>query len=203
MVVLKSLPESTASGWRVTGDKLAANHSRCWLRVAANLLLSGLILAGSAWAAEFDEYAVKAAYLYNFAKFIEWPPGTFASADAPLRICIAGDNPFGDALATLSDKTVGNHLVEVRLIPATAALDKCHIVFISRTESDRFKALLVKLGRLPILTVSDINDFARAGGMIGLVEADQRIRFDINLTATRQVSLKLSSQLLKLATIVE
>ncbi|MFZ1640357.1 MAG: YfiR family protein [Candidatus Contendobacter sp.] len=182
---------------------MAANHSRCWLRVAANLLLSGLILAGSAWAAEFDEYAVKAAYLYNFAKFIEWPPGTFASADAPLRICIAGDNPFGDALATLSDKTVGNHLVEVRLIPATAALDKCHIVFISRTESDRFKALLVKLGRLPILTVSDINDFARAGGMIGLVEADQRIRFDINLTATRQVSLKLSSQLLKLATIVE
>lgn len=198
MVVLKSLPESTASGWCVAG-----NHSRCWLRVAANLLLSGLLLAGSAWAAEFDEYAVKAAYLYNFAKFVEWPPETLADADTPLRICIAGDNPFGGALATLSDKTVGSHRVEVRLVPATTGLDKCHIVFIGRAEQGRFKALLAKLGRLPILTVSDIGDFAQAGGMIGLVEADQRIRFDINLAATRQANLKLSSQLLKLATIVE
>ncbi len=197
MVVLKSLPESTASGWRVAG-----NHSRCWLRVAANLLLSGLLLAGSAWAAEFDEYAVKAAYLYNFAKFVEWPPEAFADADAPLRICIAGDNPFGDALATLSGKTVGSHPVEVRPIPTAAGFDQCHIVFISRAEQGRFKTLLTKLLRLPILTVSDIGHFAQAGGMIGLVETDQRIRFDINLAVTRQANLKLNSHLLKLATIV-
>ncbi len=196
MVVLKSLPKSTGSGWRVTSDKLAANHNRCWLRVVADLLLSGLILVGSAWAAEFDEYAVKAAYLYNFAKFVEWPPETFADADAPLRVCIAGDNPFGGALATLSDKTVGSHRVEVLLVPATTGFDQCHIVFISRAEQGRFKALLAKLGRLPILTISDIGD------MIGLVETNQRIRFDINLAATRQANLKLSSQLLKLATIV-
>ena len=161
MVVLKSLPKSTGSGWRVTGDKLAANHNRCWLRVAVDLLLSGLILAGSAWAAEFDEYAVKAAYLYNFAKFVEWPPETFADADAPLRVCIAGDNPFGGALATLSDKTVGSHRVEVLLVPATTGFDQCHIVFISRAEQGRFKTLLAKLGRLPILTISDIGDFAQ------------------------------------------
>lgn len=199
MVVLKSLPEfAVSAGWRVTGS-----HSRCWLMVAASLLLSGLILSGSAWASEFDEYAVKAAYLYNFAKFVEWPPETFADADAPLRICIAGDNPFGDALASLTDKRVGSHPVEVRALPATANLNPCHIVFISRSEQGRFKALLTKLHRLPIVTVSDINGFAQAGGMIGLVEADQRIRFDINLAATRQANLKLSSQLLKLATIVE
>ncbi len=75
-------------------------------------------------------------------------------------------------------------------------------MFISRAEQGRFKALLAKLGRLPILTISDIGDFAQAGGMIGLVETNQRIRFDINLAATRQANLKLSSQLLKLATIV-
>lgn len=167
-----------------------------------DLLFSGLILAGSAWAAEFDEYAVKAAYLYNFAKFVEWPPESFADAGAPLRICIAGDNPFGSALATLSDKTVGSHRVEVLLVPATMGFDQCHIVFIGRAEQGRFKALLAKLGRLPILTISDIGDFAQAGGMIGLVETNQRIRFDINLAATRQANLKLSSQLLKLATIV-
>jgi hypothetical protein len=142
-------------------------------------------------------------YLYNFAKFVEWPPGAFASAAAPLFICIAGDNPFGDALATLSGKTVESHPVEVRPIPAATGLEKCHIVFIGRAEQGRFKTVLAKLARLPILTVSDIGGFAQAGGMIGLVEADQRIRFDINLATTHQANLKLSSQLLKLATIVE
>jgi hypothetical protein len=173
------------------------------LIIAAKLLLSGMLLAGSAWAAEFDEYAVKAAYLYNFAKFVEWPPETFATADAPLWICVVGDNPFGDALASLSGKKVASHPVEVRALPATANLNPCHLAFISRSEQERFKALLTKLHRLPILTVSDIRDFAQDDGMIGLIEADQRIRFNINLSVARQSGLKLSSQLLKLAHIVE
>jgi hypothetical protein len=185
------------------GRRWLASWRRRWLMALATLLLSGLLLGGHAWASEFDEYAVKAAYLYNFAKFVEWPPGAFASADAPLLICIAGDNPFGDALATLSGKTVESHPVEVRPIPAATGLEKCHIVFIGRAEQGRFKTVLAKLARLPILTVSDIGGFAQAGGMIGLVEADQRIRFDINLAITHQANLKLSSQLLKLATIVE
>lgn len=197
MVVLTYPPSSTSSGWR----KLLT--WRLGLMTAAKLLLSGVFVAGSAWGSEFDEYAVKAAYLYNFAKFVEWPPETFATADAPLRICVAGDNPFGDALASLSDKKVANHPVEVRAIPATVNLNPCHIVFISRSEQRRFKALLTKLDRLPILTVSDMGGFALDGGMIGLIEADQRIRFDINLAVTRQANLKLSSQLLKLANIVE
>lgn len=171
------------------------------LAIFIALVLSGP--TGNVRAAEFDEYAVKAAYLYNFAKYVEWPPGAFATAAAPLSICIAGDNPFGDALATLSGKTVDSHPVEVRHLPAATGLDKCHIVFVGRAEQGRYKTVLARLARLPILTVSDIGDFARMGGMIGLVEADQRIRFDINLAAARQANLKLSSQLLKLATIVE
>ena len=177
---------------------------RCWLMIAAHLLLGGLVLGQcSAWAGEFDEYAVKAAYLYNFAKFVEWPPGTFATTDAPLLICIAGDNPFGAALATLSDKTVENHPVRLRHMPTAGSLAQCHIVFISRTEQGRFRAMLEKLDDLPILSVSDIADFTRAGGMIDLVEVEQRIRFNINLSAARRARLRLSSQLLKLATIVE
>ncbi len=93
--------------------------------------------------------------------------------------------------------------VAVRHIPAATGLEKCHIVYIGRSEQGRFKAVLTKLARLPILTVGDIADFAQEGGMIGLVEAEQRIRFNINLAAARQANLKLSSQLLKLATIVE
>jgi hypothetical protein len=166
------------------------------------LLLGGLLPGSDAWASEFDEYAVKAAYLYNFTKFVEWPPGTFASADAPLRICIAGANPFGDALGALVGKTVDSHPVEVRHIPTATGLESCHVVFLGRAEQGRFKTVLAKLARLPILTVSDIDDFARAGGMIGLVEAERSIRFAINLTVARQAKLKLSSQLLKLAIIV-
>ena len=176
-----------------------------WRHALAALLafLLSSLLPGAAGASEFDEYAVKAAYLYNFAKYVEWPPGTFASADAPLLICIVGDNPFGDALSALSGKMIENHPVEMRRLSVTTDLNPCHIVFVSRAEQGRFKTLLAKLARQPILTVSDISDFAQAGGMIGLIETDQRIRFDINLTATRQARLKLSSQLLKLATIVE
>lgn len=174
------------------------------LAVAAALLLSGLLLlGGNTRASEFDEYAVKAAFLYNFAKFVEWPPEKFASADAPLVICIAGDNPFGPALGAVAGKRVENHPVEVRHLPTATGLDPCHIVFVGRADQGRYKPMLARLTRLPILTVSDIGDFTQAGGMIGLIEADQRIRFVINLTAARRANLKLSSQLLKLATTVE
>ena len=212
MVVLKLLPKSTLSGRGGTvGAGSVSDHGRRrltasrrrWLAVVANLLLGGLLPGDNAWASEFDEYAVKAAYLYNFAKYVEWPPKAFPVASAPLLICIAGANPFGEALAALSGKTVESHPVEVRHIPMATSLDPCHIVFIGRAEQGRLKTVLAKLAFRPILTVSDIGDFARAGGMIGLVEAEQRIRFDINLTATQQANLKLSSQLLKLATIVD
>lgn len=212
MVVLSHPPASVPPGWNEAGKGEAiAERGRRWLvalqrgwRVAAaGLLFGGLSLGGNAWAGEFDEYAVKAAYLYNFAKYVEWPSEAFAGADAPLWICVAGDNPFGGALDTLSGKMVESRPVAVRHIPAATGLEKCHIVYIGRSEQGRFKAVLTKLARLPILTVGDIADFAQEGGMIGLVEAEQRIRFNINLAAARQANLKLSSQLLKLATIVE
>lgn len=175
---------------------------RCWA-VALCLSLSIALPPSGAGASEFDEYAVKAAYLYNFAKFVEWPASAFESADAPLSICIAGNNPFGGALDSLSGKMVESRPVAVRHVPAATGLEKCHIVYIGRSEQGRFKAVLAKLARLPVLTVGDIADFAQEGGMIGLVEAEQRIRFNINVAMTRQANLKLSSQLLKLATIVE
>lgn len=165
--------------------------------------LTTALLGSTVWAGEFDEYSVKAAYLYNFAKYVEWPPGVFDRPDAPVMICIAGENPFGAALSVLAGKAVGSHPVDVRAVSSNTGLEKCHVVFISRAEQSRARVLLASLARLPILTVSDIDDFARAGGMIGLVEAEQRIRFDINLATARQANLKLSSQLLKLATIVE
>lgn len=164
--------------------------------------LIAALLTRPLWSEAYSEYAVKAAYLYNFAKFVEWPPGAFSKNDAPLVICIASDNPFGDTLTVISNKTVDNHPVEVRNTSVMASFDRCHIIFISRAEQGRFKTVLAKLARLPILTVSDISGFAQFGGMIELFEAEQRIRFNININAARQANLRLSSQLLKLATIV-
>ena len=174
-----------------------------WFGTWATMLLVGSLLGSDAWASRFDEYAVKAAYLYNFAKFVEWPPEVFPATDSHLVICVAGENPFGTALEALRDKVVEGRPVEVRHMPTATGLDRCNVVFIGQAEQGRFKSVLAELARLPILTVSDIGGFAQAGGMIGLFESDQHIRFNINITVARQANLKLSSQLLKLATIVD
>ncbi|HRY16062.1 MAG: YfiR family protein [Candidatus Competibacteraceae bacterium] len=165
------------------------------------LAIAWLPLAASALAA--DEYAIKAAYLYNFAKFIEWPPNSFTKDDAPLNICIIGDHSFDDALARLRGKAVGSHPVFVQEFPAGSDAPGCHIVFISRSQEPRLRNLLATFSKRPALTVSDIEDFAQRGGIIGLIEVEQRIQFAINLAAMRRAGLKLSSQLLKLAIIVD
>lgn len=170
-----------------------------WTGLALLLLNAWVLLGGLAWAEGFDEYAIKAAYLYNFAKFVEWPPQAFAGANAPLVICVAGFNPFGDALNALSGKTVKNHPVELRYPSAADGFEGCHILFIGRGEQSRLRAMLARCNGLPVLTVSDIGAFTQMGGMVGLVESEQRIRFEINLNTARQSDLKLSSQLLKLA----
>ena len=174
-----------------------------WRDIATLVPWILLGLGKNAVAGEFDEYAIKAAYLYNFAKFVEWPTASFAHAEAPLTICVAGNSPFGSALESLAGKRVATHPVEVRYLPTSTRIEQCHIAFLSRTEQWRFKPLLAQVSGRPVLTVSDISDFAQGGGMIGLVEAEQRIHFNINLDAARQADLKLSSQLLKLATIVD
>lgn len=173
-----------------------------WLAKAVFGVLGVLLLGFEARADSFDEYTVKAAYLYNFAKFVEWPPQAFPAVNAPLLICIAGQSPFGDALAVLAGKTVESRPVEVRYFPALTNLERCHIVFIGRAEQGQFKAILAQCGGRPILTVSDIGQFAQMGGMVGLIESEQRIRFAINLVAAQQSGLNLSSQLLKLAIVV-
>ena len=136
--LINSPAVSSAFIRRRTGNGIAGANRRqvsLWRHGLAvlTLFLLGELL-GKTWASEFDEYAVKAAYLYNFAKYVEWPPGAFASANAPLLICIAGDDPFGNALAVLSGKTIENHPVETRRLSVTTDLTPCHIVFVGRAE---------------------------------------------------------------------
>jgi hypothetical protein len=167
------------------------------------LALGALGLLTADPSAAVSEYQVKAAFLLNFGKFVEWPDAAF-SDDGRLHICVLGEDPFGETLdATLKGRTVGNRQVTPRRIGGPAAADSCQIVFVSRSERDHVRAILQALSGDPVLLVGEVDRFAREGGMINFIEVDQKIRFEINEVAAREAGLKISSQLLKLATIVE
>jgi hypothetical protein len=148
------------------------------------------------------EYQVKAAFVYNFAKFVEWPAAVFANAQAPLRLCIVGEDPFGEALDALKDKTVRDRRLGVQQLARVESPAVCQIAFISTSEKERLPQLLEPLKDTPVLTVSDMDSFLHAGGVINLVTVDNKIGFEINLDAARRAGLTISAQLLKLATAV-
>jgi len=154
--------------------------------------------------AGFDEYQVKAAFLYNFAKFVEWPPGTFSSPSDPIGICIAGMNPFGSTLDTMvQGKKMGERVFAVRRIPDTQQAKECQILFIGGTEWKRLRSLLDALKGAAILTVGETDDFTAAGGMIAFQLAGPRVRIQIDLETAEHSRLKISSKLLSLAQIVK
>ncbi|MHC4428924.1 MAG: YfiR family protein [Planctomycetota bacterium] len=166
---------------------------------------------------------VKAAYLYNFVKFVKWPDDAFAEADAPVVIGVVGEDPFGPVLdRTVRDKRVGNRSITIRRIKAPAPpndppepdapaldpavareLDRCHVIYIDQRGKEWCPQVLEHLRRKPVLTVSDVPTFARQGGMIEFVLEEGRIVFHINRKVAEECRLRLSAKLLKLATIVE
>ena len=173
------------------------------LLVVIVVACSGLAIRDtSAQQGPISEYAVKAAYLYNFTKFVEWPAQAFPTATAPFILCIVGTDPFGDALDAVADKTVQERTLVVQRLPRVEESAGCHILFLSNSESNHLAQVLHRLENAPVLTVSDIQGFAEAGGMIGLVNVEQHIRFEINVSSTERANLKISSQLLKLAKII-
>jgi len=180
---------------------MAQNRKR--IRAAATLLLLALLLvAGAASAARADEageYKVKAAFLYNFAKFVEWPDRTFSGPDAPFVIGVLGDDPFGSALDGIKGKTVKEHKVAVKRISGSSDAGSCHVLFISSSEDGRLEEIISALGQAPVLLVGDMDRFARRGGMIKFLVENNKIAFEINAEAARRAGLTISSQLLKLA----
>jgi len=148
------------------------------------------------------EYLIKAAILYNFAKFAEWPAAAFSSDSAPLRICVIGNDPFGPALDSLDGKTVRNRPLVTGSIASVEEAAACHILFVSASEKDRLEAILDTLGALPILTVADMSQFTTSGGIVALKKAEDRSRLEINVGAADKARLKLSSKLLRLASTV-
>lgn len=146
-----------------------------------------------------SEYDVKAAFLYNFGKFIEWPNGAFASTNAPLLIGIYGDNPFGNRLSgVVQGRVINGHPVVARQV-SFSELKSCQILFICRSEQKNLKKILATLDGSGVLTVTEEMD-SQSGVMINFIVQDDRIRFEINNSAAEKVGLKISSKLLILAT---
>jgi hypothetical protein len=146
------------------------------------------------------EYEVKAAFLFNFAKFVEWPPEAFAQTDDTLVIGVVGTDPFGPTLDRLvENKQVhGKRLVARRFADANS-ITSCQILFVSASESTRAGPVLETAKARFMLTVGETDDFLDQGGMISLRLAENRVRFEVNSTAAEEARLRISSQLLKLA----
>ncbi len=164
--------------------------------------LAWLLMAsgGSAQDSQPSEYQLKAAFLFNFAKFVEWPPAAFAEPTAPLIIGILGENPFGDVLEeTVRGKSLNNHPLAVRTFRSVAESTNCHVLFISSSEKKRLPEILKGIEGSAVLTVSEIDRFTETGGMINFVSEGNKIRLKINDGAAKTAGLKIGSKLLGLA----
>ncbi len=143
------------------------------------------------------DYQVKAAYLYNFGRFVEWPAGGKTESFA---ICVLGQDPFGAALdATLAGETIEGSRVVARRISKSQDAAGCRILFISSSEEGQLKEILSALDRTTVLTVGEMPQFTRRGGMVQFILEGNRVRFEVNLTSAERAGLTMSSQLLKLA----
>jgi hypothetical protein len=149
------------------------------------------------------EYEVKAAFLYNFTRFVEWPPEALRDPGAPFVIAIVGHDPFGAVIdETVAGKTAGGRPIEVRRVPRVEEARDAQIVFVSSSERSNLSGILKELDRPGILTVGDTDGFAMRGGAINFTLQARKVRFEINPIVAEQAGLKVSSQLLKLATLV-
>lgn len=178
--------------------------SRVVLRfgIALSLACPGICVALRAQSEPASEYDVKAAFLYNFAKFIQWPSG-FSNGDEPMTICIYGDDPFGHAIdEIIAGKAINDHEIVVRRTRKLDDLRQCQIAFISASEAGHLTEIVDSLRGVSVLLVGDTSGFAERGGHIEFITEDNKVHFSINIDASERSRLKMSSKLLALAKIV-
>lgn len=152
---------------------------------------------------EFSEIAVKAAFIYNFAKFIRWPADRFKPGESAFTICMWGRGPMGSAIGRLAGKKIQNSTIQVRQLANTETVVGCHIVYVSQSASENVAEALRRVSRINVLTVGNVATFAERGGIINLLRTGNRVRFEINVEAARLSGLKFSSKLLRLAKIIQ
>jgi hypothetical protein len=173
----------------------------------ASRLVTVMLVAGwfavNGWGQAIEEYQVKAAFLYNFAKFVEWPSQTFLTSKDPITVCVLGHNPFGNALEeVIHGKSIDGRSFAYRQVSDAESASACQILFVSSVEGKRFRSLCANLRPAGILTVGEAPGFAADGGVINFKLDGGHVRFEINVDAAEREQLHISSKLLSLAQIV-
>jgi len=173
-----------------------------WLLVLM-ALLSG-VNSGFCGDSTFTEYQVKALFLMNFTKYVEWPATAFATNNTPFTIGVYGENNFGDNLRNaVAGKKVGSRSIVIRQVDGTNDMAQCQILFISGSEKKNTGDILDMLKVSPVLTVGETEQFTGQGGIINFVKKDGKVRLEINLQAAQQANLQISSKLLSVADVVK
>jgi hypothetical protein len=166
------------------------------------LLVAFVFSCTGAGAEDSLEYEVKAGFLYNFTKFVQWPEESFKEKNAPIVIGILGSDPFGEKFdRALSNEKSGGRPLVVKRFKTAQDVEGCHIVFVSNRESDQLPKLFEKLKDTYTMTAGESEDFTRGGGVIRFFLEQGKVRFEINISAARRKKLEISSQLLNLARI--
>jgi hypothetical protein len=167
-------------------------------------MIPGLLLTTAAWGQRDEEYRVKAAFLFNFAKFVEWPPRAFKTSTDPITICVMGQNPFGNALTdAVRGKTVDGRTFLVRQVPPEQPAAGCQILFVGSSERKGLHAILGDIRTGGVLTVGEADTFSSEGGIINFKIESGRVCLQVNVDAAEQANLHISSKLLSLAQIVK
>jgi hypothetical protein len=163
----------------------------------------GVAREAAAQAAPSKEYQIKAACLLNFIQFIEWPAGSFAQAEAPIVVGVLGEDPFGEVLDyTFRDESVQGRRLVIKRSRQVEELKSCQLVFVCKSEKQRLAEVLAQLGDASVVTVGEVDEFARAGGIVNFYIESAKIRFEVNAETAQRKGLKIGSQLLKRARIV-
>lgn len=174
-----------------------------WRGGLALLPILWLALAADS-AGQSREYAIKAAFLLNFAQFIQWPASAFANDKAPIVVGVLGDDPFGSVLEqTFQGESVNGRRLVVKRSHRLDDLKSANLLFVSQSEKDRVADILGSLKGASVVTISETPGFAQSGGIINFYIDDNKIRFEVNLGAAQRANLQISSQLLERARIVE
>ena len=177
--------------------------------IAITCLLSAMAVGSHAEgmdSSDSSEYLIKAGFIYNFAKLVEWPATAFPQPDSPIVIGILGDDPFGGTLDRIvTDKKINGRGFTVKRLKWGKDLKDikdCNILFVSSSEKEHLDSVVDAMKWLPVLTIGDAPGFARRGGIINFTLEDNKVRFEVNVEAAKHADLTISSRLLTLARIV-
>jgi hypothetical protein len=190
----------------ITGDQLLRGKNLLKKVISLIALFGFLFRAANVAGGEVSmtEYQVKALFLLNFTKYVDWPPAAFAGTNATIVIGLYGEDKFGDALKkAVEGRTVSGRKIILQPIEKDGDPGKCQMLFISDSEKDHLGEILDKIKALPVLTVGETDQFLEQGGMINFVKKEGKIRLEINLDAARQAKLEISSKLLGVADVVQ